>query len=118
MTLRLGFVLLVMFLTACGGRRILGFGDEENGTFLVRHTSGTPVEIVVNDRSMGIAQPGGFTCFTQSPTGNLRVEARSTPQGDLIRATRMTLPPEHSLLWDIDHDQILSGRVHERLCAS
>ena len=34
----------------------------------------------------------------------------------LTRATRLVLPPEQPLLWDIDHDQVFSGRAHARLC--
>lgn len=118
MTLAGRLVLLVILLSACGGRRILGFGDAETATLLVRHNEAAPIEIVAGDASLGIAQPGGFTCFTQSPTGTMRLEARSAPEGALIRATRITLPPDQPLLWDIDHNQILSGRVHERLCAT
>lgn len=114
----LAIILLGLLSTSCGGRRFLGFGADETSTLLVRHNESAPIEIVVGDVSVGIAQPGGFTCFTNGPTGTLRLEARSTPAGDLIRATRLTLPPDQPLLWDVDHNQILSGRVHQRLCAS
>jgi hypothetical protein len=26
------------------------------------------------------------------------------------------LPPDQPLLWDVDHDQVLSGRAHRGLC--
>lgn len=112
----LAITLLTLLSTSCGGRRILGFGNDETSTLLVRHNEPAPIEIFVGEMSVGIAQPGGFTCFRSGPTGTLRLEARSTPEGELVRATRLTLPPDQPLLWDVDHNQILSGRAHQRLC--
>lgn len=112
----------VWVTSACGGRRILGFGDARNGTLLVRHTEPEPQVIDVGETRIGIAPPDQVTCFRQVPTGSVRIEARpaslaeSKSVQDLTRATEITLPPEQPLLWDIDHDQVFSGRVHERLC--
>ncbi len=76
----------------------------------------------MNETLLGLAQPGGITCFQDVPTGTLRVEARepgaplSSGIETLTRATRIVLPPEQPLLWDVDHDQVFSGRAHARLC--
>lgn len=110
-------------LTGCGIRqRIPGFGPARDGILLVRHSEPTPQEIWVNEALLGLAQPGGITCFQQVPTGTLRVEARmpggqrSSAVEALTRATRLVLPPEQPLLWDVDHDQVFSGRAHARFC--
>lgn len=110
-------------LAGCGIReRIPGFGPARDGILLVRHSEPGPQEIWVNETILGLAQPGGITCFREVPTGSLRVEAR-VPTGQrsgttaaLTRATRLVLPPEQPLLWDVDHDQVFSGRAHARLC--
>lgn len=115
--------LAVLASTGCG-HRIPGFGLSRDGVLLVRHTEPVPQEIRVDDVVVGIAQPGGITCFGGVPTGGVRLEARpltrpSSPVAavdSLTRATRITLPPEQPLLWDIDHDQVLSGRAHAGLC--
>jgi hypothetical protein len=107
----------------CGIReRIPGFGPARDGILLIRHNESSPQEIWVNETLLGLAQPGGITCFRDVPTGTLRVEAR-TPAVQrsagtlaLTRATRLVLPPEQPLLWDVDHDQVFSGRAHARLC--
>jgi hypothetical protein len=110
-------------LAGCGIReRIPGFGPARDGILLVRHSEPVSQEIWVNETILGLAQPGGITCFREVPTGSLRVEAR-VPAGQrsgagtaLTRATRLVLPPEQPLLWDVDHDQVFSGRAHARLC--
>lgn len=110
-------------LAGCGIReRIPGFGPARDGVLLVRHSEADPQEIWVNDSRLGIAQPGGITCFLDTPTGTLRVESRrlGAERSDgleaLTRATQIVLPPEQPLLWDIDYDQVFSGRAHARLC--
>ena len=115
-------ILAIALTSACGGRRIFGFGDARDGILLVRHSEPEAQQVWIGEDPVGIAQPGGVTCFENVPTGSVRLEAR--PVGSaaadletLTRATRVTLPPEQPLLWDIDHDQILSGRAHARLCA-
>ena len=118
-----GLVVAMSALAACGIReRIPGFGPARDGILLVRHSESRPQEIWVNETLLGLAQPGGITCFREVPTGSLRAEAR-VPTGPgsarietLTRATRLVLPPERPLLWDIDHDQVFSGRAHARLC--
>ena len=110
-------------LAGCGIReRIPGFGPARDGILLVRHSEPGAQEIWVNETILGLAQPGGITCFREVPTGSLRVAAR-VPTGQrsgttaaLTRATRLVLPPEQPLLWDVDHDQVFSGRAHARLC--
>ena len=109
------FLLTVVVGSGCG-RQILGFGNSDNGVLLVRHTEPEPLEIVANETVLGIAQPGGFTCFQNTPTGTLRVEARDTDGDRLVRAASIMLPPDQPLLWDVDHDQVLSGRAHRGLC--
>lgn len=115
--------LLALTAAGCGLReRIPGFGPGRDGILLVRHSESAPQEIWVNDARLGMAQPVGITCFRNVTTGTLRVEARQP--GDrrsagietLTRATQIVLPPEQPLLWDIDHDQVFSGRAHARLC--
>ena len=112
-----------VLMAGCGIReRIPGFGPARNGILLVRHSESGPQEIWVNETLLGLAQPGGITCFREVPTGSLRVEARVPgAQGSagvqaLTRATSLVLPPEQPLLWDVDHDQVFSGRAHARLC--
>lgn len=120
---RWGLVVVTCVLAGCGIReRIPGFGPARDGILLVRHSEPGPQEIWVNETILGLAQPGGITCFREVPTGSLRVEAR-VPTGQrsgttaaLTRATRLVLPPEQPLLWDVDHDQVFSGRAHARLC--
>ena len=118
-----GLAVLAAVLAGCGIReRIPGFGPARDGILLVRHSESNPQEIWVNEAILGLAQPGGITCFREVPTGTLRVEARipsdqrSSGTEALTRATRLVLPPEQPLLWDIDHDQVFSGRAHARLC--
>ena len=118
-----GLAIAWLAMTGCGIReRIPGFGSARDGILLIRHNESSPQEIWVNETLLGLAQPGGITCFREAPTGTLRVEAR-TPAGPgsarvagLTRATRLVLPPEQPLLWDVDHDQVFSGRAHARLC--
>ncbi|MGH7542693.1 MAG: hypothetical protein ACREK7_02030 [Gemmatimonadota bacterium] len=118
-----GLAVGAVVLAGCGIReRIPGFGPARDGILLIRHSESSPQEIWVNETLLGLAQPGGITCFREVPTGNLRVEAR-LPGGQasarieaLTRATRLVLPPEQPLLWDVDHDQVFSGRAHARLC--
>lgn len=119
----IGLVVAAVAPAACGIReRIPGFGPARDGILLVRHSESGPQEIWVNETLLGLAQPGGITCFREVPTGSLRVEARvpggqgSTGIRALTRATRLVLPPEQPLLWDVDHDQVFSGRAHARLC--
>lgn len=119
----IGLVVAAVAPAACGIReRIPGFGPARDGILLVRHSESGPQEIWVNETILGLAQPGGITCFREVPTGSLRVEARvpggqgSTGIRALTRATRLVLPPEQPLLWDVDHDQVFSGRAHARLC--
>ncbi|HUP00939.1 MAG TPA: hypothetical protein VM737_05390 [Gemmatimonadota bacterium] len=114
-------IVAVAAIQACGARRILGFGDARDGILLVRHSEPVAQQVWIGGDHVGIAQPGGITCFENVPTGSVRLEARpvgatGTGVETLTRATRVTLPPEQPLLWDIDHDQILSGRAHARLC--
>jgi hypothetical protein len=118
-----GLAVATTALAGCGIReRIPGFGPDRDGILLVRHSESRPQEIWVNETLLGLAQPGGITCFREVPTGSLRVEARppvrqqSARIGALTRATRLVLPPEQPLLWDVDHDQVFSGRAHARLC--
>jgi hypothetical protein len=106
------------FPMACGGRRILGFGRGEEGVLLVRHTEPTALEILAGEKALGLAQAGGVTCFREVPTGSIRFEARPAGGGDLVRAHTIVLPPEQPLLWDIDHDEVLSGRAHANFCGS
>lgn len=124
---RRAFVVLLgwaaLTLSGCGIReRIPGFGPARDGILLVRHNEPGPQEIWVNESRLGIAQPGGITCFRETLTGTLRIEARLPDGGrsagieTLTRATQIVLPPEQPLLWDIDHDQVFSGRAHSRLC--
>ncbi len=110
------FFLLTVAIAGGCGRQILGFGNVDEGVLLVRHNESEPLEIVANENVLGIAQPGEFTCFQNTPTGTLRVEARVTDGERLVRAATMMLPPDQPLLWDVDHDQVLSGRAHRGLC--
>jgi hypothetical protein len=119
----IGLVVATVAPAGCGLRaRIPGFGPARDGILLVRHSESGPQEIWVNETILGLAQPGGITCFREVPTGSLRVEARvpggqgSTGIRALTRATRLVLPPQQPLLWDVDHDQVFSGRAHARLC--
>lgn len=119
----IGLTVVAVALAGCGIRqRIPGFGPARDGILLVRHNESGPQEIWVNETLLGLAQPGGITCFREVPTGSLRVEARVPgAQGSagvqaLTRATSLVLPPEQPLLWDVDHDQVFSGRAHARLC--
>lgn len=108
--------------SGCSFRRIPGFGANRDGILLVRHDEPTALEIHADDEVLGFAQPGGVTCFREAATGSHRLEARrvapsgSARPGDLVRANRITLAAQVPLLWDVDHNEILSGRVHERLC--
>jgi hypothetical protein len=119
----IGLTITAVAPAGCGIReRIPGFGPARDGILLVRHSEPVSQEIWVNETILGLAQPGGITCFREVPTGSLRVEAR-VPAGQrsgagtaLTRATRLVLPPEQPLLWDVDHDQVFSGRAHARLC--
>ena len=121
----IGLAVAAVALAGCGIReRIPGFGPARDGILLVRHSESGPQEIWVNETLLGLAQPSGITCFREVPTGSLRVEAR-IPGGQgsvgiraLTRATRLVLPPEQPLLWDVDHDQVFSGRAHARLCGA
>jgi hypothetical protein len=115
--------LATLAFLGCGLReRIPGFGPARDGTLLVRHNESGAQEIWANETLLGLAQSGGITCFLDVPTGTLRVEARqpgaplSSGVETLTRATQIVLPPEQPLLWDIDHDQVFSGRAHARLC--
>lgn len=115
---------LLMLASGCGlHQRIPGFGPERDGILLVRHSETGPLDVWADDIRLGEAAPDRVTCFSEAPTGSYRIEARS-PGSDrsagtasLTRATEITLPPEQPLLWDIDHDQVLSGRIHAALCA-
>ena len=110
------FLLLTVTIGGGCGRQILGFGNADEGVLLVRHNESEPLEIVANETVLGIAPPGEFTCFQNTPTGTLRVEARVTDGDRLVRAASIMLPPNQPLLWDVDHDQVLSGRAHRGLC--
>ena len=110
------FLLLAVTVASGCGRQILGFGGSDDGVLLVRHTQGDPLEIMANETVLGIAQSGGFTCFENTPTGSLRIEARVANGDRLVRAASIMLPPDQPLLWDVDHDQVLSGRAHRGLC--
>ena len=111
----LGLAVLATALTmsACG-HQILGFGGSRKGFLLVRHTRTEALEIRAGDESLGTANAGTITCFREVPTGSVRIEARAGTE--LVRARTLTLPPEQPLLWDVDHDQVLSGRIHQSLC--
>ena len=112
----------------CGAHRILGFGSARDGILLVRHTETAPQRISIGDRTLGVAPSGETTCFTDVPTGSLRVEAHPVAgvsgtavgagSAELTRATTLVLPPDQPLLWDVDHDQVVSGRAHRALCDS
>lgn len=110
------FLLLTISIGGGCGRQILGFGNADEGVLLVRHNESESLEIVANETVLGIAPPGEFTCFQNTPTGTLRVEARGTDGDRLVRAATIMLPPDQPLLWDVDHDQVLSGRAHRGLC--
>lgn len=117
---------LALAADGCGAQRILGFGNARDGILLVRHTESASQRISVGDRELGMAPPGVITCFTDVPTGSLRVEARpaagagGTAVGagaaQLTRATSLVLPPDQPLLWDVDHDQVLNGRAYVGRC--
>lgn len=109
-------LLLLVPFSACGvHRRVLGiFGDH--ATVLVRHTRTEPQEIRASGRRLGIAAPNTVACFTKAPTGNVRLEAYPQGGGSLTRAVDVVLTSERSILWDMDHLEILDGRAYESLC--
>ncbi|MDX1660965.1 MAG: hypothetical protein R3326_04165 [Gemmatimonadota bacterium] len=109
-------IVLPVVLSACGGPKILRgiFGDH--GTFLVRHHRTAPLEIWAGEERLGVADSGAVACWDDVRTGSFR--ARATMIGDTltIRATDAVLTPDDPLLWDVDRNQVLPGRVHARLC--
>lgn len=115
-TARFTLLTLVVLLSACGvHRRVLGiFGDD--ATLLVRHTRAESQEIRASGKRLGIAPRSVVTCFTNAPTGNVRLEAYSEGGGALTRAVDVVLTDERSVLWDMDHHELLDGRTYERLC--
>lgn len=105
-----------LLATACGGHRILRGIFGEHGTFLVRHTHSGPLEIWAGDERLGVADSAEVMCWEDVPTGSFR--ARAVVVGDTVtvRATNVVLTPDDPLLWDVDHDQVVPGRVHARYC--
>lgn len=108
-------VLALLGTTACGSQRVLGFGGGE-ATLLVRHTESSSQEISVDDELLGLADPDTVTCFEGIPTGTIRLQSRSAESGVLTRASTVVLPPDRSVLWDIDHDEVLDARTYMSLC--
>lgn len=106
-------VLSSIAISACGAKRLLGFGDD--ATLLVRHHESQPQEILLDGAFLGIADSGQVACFQEVRTGTVRLEARA-PGGVLTRAASVVLPPDQARLWDVDHDQVLEGRAFVRLC--
>lgn len=109
-------VVLPLALSACGGRSLLRgiFGDD--GTFLVRHHRSASLAIWAGEEQLGVADSGAVACWNDVRTGSFR--ARATMVGDTltIRATDAVLTPDEPLLWDVDQNQVLPGRVHAQLC--
>lgn len=106
-------VLVAALVSGCAAKRFLGFGGD--ATLLVRHHEPEPQEIRLDGAVLGVADSGLVACFREVRTGTLRLEARA-PGNVLTRATSITLPPDQTRLWDIDHDQILEGRAFAGLC--
>lgn len=109
-------LLVLPLLSGCGGRSILRgiFGEE--GAFLVRHHRAGQLAIWAGDERLGVADSAEVTCWNDVRTGSFR--ARATLDGDTltIRATNVVLTPDEPVLWDVDQNQTLPGRVHARLC--
>jgi len=114
----LAILVVTLVLAGCGGRRLLGFGGSSDGVLLVRHTDSRPLEIWLDEESIGSASPGETTCFLELPSGgeSYRLEARGPDGGELARATSIVLPPEQPQLWDVDRNQVVDGRAHARGC--
>jgi len=114
----LAVLVVTLSFAGCGGRRLLGFGGSADGVLLVRHTDSRPLEIWLDDESIGSASPGETTCFHALPSGgeSYRLEAREPDGGDLTRATSIVLLPEQPQLWDVDRNQVVDGRAHARGC--
>lgn len=112
----LSLVLASLVAGGCGvHRRVLGiFGDD--ATVLVRHTRAAPQEIRASGTLLGTAPSNAITCFIDAPTGNVRLEAFPVGGGSLTRAVTVVLTDERSILWDLDHLEVLDGRAHETLC--
>lgn len=113
-----GAALLVLaaLSAACGAGRYIPFWGSESTTLLVRHSRTVPLQIWYDRDLLGLAAAGRVTCFQDLPAGAHRL--RATVEGDTVtvRASRVVLPPDEAMLWDVDHDQLLDGRIHESLC--
>ncbi|MBW3660374.1 MAG: hypothetical protein KY397_01915 [Gemmatimonadetes bacterium] len=105
-----------LVLTACGGRGILRGIFGEQGTFLVRHSRSRPLAIWAGEERLGIADSGSVACFGSVKTGSFRARATVADDTTTVRATSVVLTPEDPLLWDVDQNQTLPGRVHAQLC--
>ena len=114
--LALGLLALAVLDVAGCGRRILGFGPSRDGLLLVRHTEDRPLDIWLGNRRLGTAPSGAVTCFEDLRTGSNRLRATSVADTTTVRATAIVVAPDQPLLWDVDHDQLLSGRAHARAC--
>ena len=110
-------LLLLLALSAgCGAGRYIPFWGSQNTTLLVRHARSAPLRIWYDQDPIGVAESGRITCFPDLPPGSHRLRATATGDTVTVRASRVVLPPDEAMLWDVDHDQLLDGRVHAPLC--
>ncbi len=108
--------LALLIVSACGAGRYLPFGGARDATLLVRHQQTRTLEVWSDGERLGVAEVGRVACFRDLEAGTRRVRATVVGDTVTVRATRIVLAPEHPMLWDVDHDQLLEGRVYERYC--
>lgn len=114
---RLALALLALgALTACGAGRYIPFWGSEDATLLVRHGRAVPLQIWSDGEPLGEAAAGEIACFRDLAAGSRRLRATLVGDTVTLRASRVVLPPEEPMLWDVDHDQLLDGRAHVSLC--
>lgn len=108
--------LLVLLSSSCAARRFLPFGEERDAALLVRHRETRSLEIWADEERLGVAEVGRIACFPKLRAGTYRLRATVVGDTTTVRATRAVLPPEQPMLWAVDHDQMLDGRVYARYC--
>jgi hypothetical protein len=115
---RLTFLLvLAVSLSGCGvKRRVLGVLGADQGILLVRHNQPVAQEIRIGETVLGVALPGAIACFQDLASGPGRAEAHAVGSGTLTRATDLVITAERTLLWDLDHQQVVDGRAYRGLC--
>lgn len=109
-------LLALAVLAGCGAGRYIPFWGSADATLLVRHGRTVPLQIWSDGEPLGVAAAGRIACFRELAAGSRRLRATLVGDTVTVRASRVVLPPDEPMLWDIDHDQLLDGRAHAAAC--